>query len=110
MNTNSVWKPDHDVIQKSQIVRWLRELGHNVDLDQPASAVNDLIRWSQEESADFWHELMEDLGIVWSTPYENVLDTSRGPEWADWFQGGKTNIALNCVDLLQRRPLIESLS
>lgn len=91
--------PEADMIQKSQIVRWLRKLGRDVDLDHPAGAINDLIRWSQEESGEFWHELMKDLGVVWSTPYEKVLDTSKGPEWADWFQGGKTNIALNCVDL-----------
>ena len=76
------------MIQKSQIVRWLRKLGRDVDLDHPAGAINDLIRWSQEESGEFWHELMKDLGVVWSTPYEKVLDTSKGPEWADWFQGG----------------------
>ena len=76
------------MIQKSQIVRWLRKLGRDVDLDHPTGAINDLIRWSQEESGEFWHELMKDLGVVWSTPYEKVLDASKGPEWADWFQGG----------------------
>ena len=26
-----------------------------------------------------------------------MLDVSRGPEWAEWFVGGKLNIASNCV-------------
>ena len=27
-----------------------------------------------------------------------MLDTSRGPEWAAWFTGGRLNIAHNCLD------------
>src|SRR5690606_6494299 len=34
----------------------------------------------------------------WYREYETTLDTSRGNAWADWFIGGETNIALNCVD------------
>ena len=36
--------------------------------------------------------------FAWYREYETTLDTSRGNAWADWFIGGETNIALNCVD------------
>ena len=41
---------------------------------------------------------MRDLDIEFSTPYERVIDMSRGPEWATWFVGGRTNVARQCVD------------
>src|SRR5262249_18910711 len=31
-------------------------------------------------------------------PYTQVLDASGGPEWAQWFTGGRLNIAHNCLD------------
>ena len=47
----------------------------------------------------FWDAVVRDLGISFLTPYEQVLDTSRGVEWATWFLGGKTNLAHQCVDV-----------
>jgi acetyl-CoA synthetase len=37
-------------------------------------------------------------GIDWFSPYEKVLDTSKGVEWSQWFVNGKLNIAWNCLD------------
>jgi acetyl-CoA synthetase len=53
----------------------------------------------------FWPAAIEDMGLEFSTPWEQVLDVSRGPEWATWFVGGKLNIAWNCVHRwAERRP------
>ena len=41
--------------------------------------------------------MIEDLGLEFSEPWERVVDTSRGSEWATWFTGGKLNLAWNCV-------------
>jgi acetyl-CoA synthetase len=41
---------------------------------------------------------VRDLDLEFSTPYEEVMDLSRGPEWATWFVGGRTNVARQCVD------------
>ncbi len=94
-----IWSPSSNVIESSQIARWMEVLGRPLDTQQPEVAVSQLIEWSQSEPEAFWDALMKDLGVVWSTPYEKVLDQSKGPEWADWFVGGRTNLALNCVDL-----------
>ena len=94
-----IWSPNSNVIESSQIARWMEVLGRPLDTQQPEMAVSQLIEWSQNEPEAFWDALLKDLGVVWSTPYEKVLDLSRGPEWADWFVGGRTNLALNCVDL-----------
>ena len=45
----------------------------------------------------FWPAAIEDMGIEFIEPWHEVVDASRGPEWATWFVGGKLNIAWNCV-------------
>ena len=45
------------------------------------------------------------MGLEFSEPWDEVVDLSRGPEWATWFVGGKVNIAWNCVHRwAERRP------
>ncbi len=56
-----------------------------------------LVRRSQEDPEWFWPAAIEDMGLEFSQPWEQVVDRSRGPEWATWFVGGKLNIAWNCV-------------
>jgi acetyl-CoA synthetase len=58
----------------------------------------ELIARSTADIAWFWDAVVRDLGLEFSTPYERVLDTSRGIEWATWFGGGSVNLAHNCVD------------
>src|SRR5687767_2911887 len=56
------------------------------------------LRFSREDPERFWGELMRDMGVDWFEPYHHVADISRGPEWSQWFPGGKLNIAHNCLD------------
>src|SRR5205823_14841079 len=58
---------------------------------------HDLHRISIEEPERFWPVLIEDLGLEFSEPWSDVVDASRGPEWARWFVGGTLNLAWNCV-------------
>jgi acetyl-CoA synthetase len=39
----------------------------------------------------FWDALVKELGIVWSTPYDAVMDTSAGLPFTRWFPGGLLN-------------------
>ena len=56
------------------------------------------LRFSRDEPERFWGELMREMEVRWFQPYSHVLDASRGPEWTQWFVGGRLNIADNCVD------------
>ena len=49
---------------------------------------HELHRVSVEEPERFWPELIDDLGLEFSQPWERVLDVTDGPEWAKWFVGG----------------------
>ncbi len=53
---------------------------------------------SVDEPEWFWDAVVRFLDVPFATPYASVLDTSRGPEWATWFNGGRMNVADLCVD------------
>jgi acetyl-CoA synthetase len=85
-----VWKPTDHYVNKSNMSRFMRKHG--------IQTAEDLIKRSIDDIEWFWDAASKDLNIEWFKPYEKVLDTSKGIEWARWFIGGKLNIAHNCVD------------
>jgi acetyl-CoA synthetase len=85
-----VWRPSEDYVERANVTRFMRANG--------IDAYESLVRRSVEDVAWFWDAVVRDLGIEFSTPYERVLDTSKGIEWATWFVGGRLNLAHNCVD------------
>ena len=84
-----IWRPSDDVRDGSNAMRLARRLGFDDYWE--------LVRFSAEEPERFWPEAISDMGLEFSQPWEQVLDVSRGPEWARWFVGGKLNLAWNCV-------------
>ncbi len=92
-----VWTPSEETLARANVVRLMRRHGYDDYWE--------LQRRSQEELEWFWPAAIEDMGLEFSTPWKQVLDVSRGPEWATWFIGGKLNIAWNCVHRwAERRP------
>jgi acetyl-CoA synthetase len=85
-----IWEPSRDFIEQTNVWRFLRRLGF--------SDRETFLRFSREEPERFWDEIMREMDVQWSTPYHHVLDASNGPAWAEWFVGGKLNIAQNCLD------------
>jgi len=85
-----IWEPSRDFIERTNVWRFMRSLGFE---DRDA-----FLRFSRDEPERFWDEMLREMGVEWFTPYRQVLDASRGPEWARWFLGGRTNIAHNCLD------------
>jgi acetyl-CoA synthetase len=85
-----IWEPSREFIEQTNVWRFLRRLGF---ADRES-----FLRFSREEPERFWDEMMREMGVEWFAPYERVLDTSQGPEWARWFVGGRLNIAHNCLD------------
>lgn len=85
-----VWKPTKQYVDNSNIMRFMRKHGIQT-LEELTKRSTDQIEW-------FWDAASKDLNIEWFKPYEKVLDSSKGIEWARWFIGGKLNITHNCVD------------
>ena len=77
------WSPTEEQAHSSQLWRFMQ--AHGCD-SYPA-----LCRRAAEEGEWFWDALVKDLGIVWSTPYRAVMDTSKGVPFTRWFAGGRLN-------------------
>jgi acetyl-CoA synthetase len=91
-----IWEPSPEFIERTNIYRFMRRLGF--------SSREQFLRFSREEAEAFWDQLVKEIKIEWFAPYEKVLDTCRGVEWARWFTKGKLNIAWNCLDRHARGP------
>ncbi|MGB2952674.1 MAG: AMP-binding protein, partial [Gaiellaceae bacterium] len=92
-----VWTPSPEVLERANVVRLIQKLG--------CDDYWELVRLSQDAPEVFWPAAIEDMGIEFSRPWDEVVDLSRGPEWATWFVGGKLNLAWNCVHRwAERRP------
>jgi acetyl-CoA synthetase len=92
-----IWTPSDEVLERANVVRLMRR--HGIE------DYWELVRRSQEAPEWFWPAAIEDMGLEFSQPWEQVYDGSRGPEWTTWFVGGKLNVAWNCVHRwAERRP------
>jgi acetyl-CoA synthetase len=85
-----IWEPSPEFVRQTNVWRFMERLGFR---DHGA-----FLQFSREEPERFWDEIMREMNVEWFEPYQQTLDASRGPEWAQWFVGGKINIAHNCLD------------
>jgi acetyl-CoA synthetase len=85
-----IWEPSREFVENTNVWRFMQRLGFT---DRES-----FLRFSREDPERFWAEMMREIGVDWFAPYSQVMDVSRGPEWATWFTGGKLNIAHNCLD------------
>jgi acetyl-CoA synthetase len=92
-----VWTPTPEVLERSNVVRLMRK--HGID------DYRKLVQRSIDDPEWFWPAAVEDMGIEFFEPWEQVLDGSAGPEWTTWFTSGKLNIAWNCVHRWAASPL-----
>ncbi len=84
-----VWSPSDEVREHANLTRLLRRLG--------CGDYHELHRVSVDDPERFWPAAIEDMGILFSQPWERVLDTSRGKEWTTWFEGARLSLAETCV-------------
>src|SRR5438093_1823112 len=77
------WRPTERYLARSRLRRFAEECGHG--------DFASLYRWSVEDLDGFWRAVDRDLGLVWRSPYERVLDSSRGIPWTTWWIGGRMN-------------------
>jgi acetyl-CoA synthetase len=85
-----IWSPPPEVAARANVTRFMKAHG--------IATREDLHRRSVADIAWFWDAILKDLGVEWFTPYRQVVDRSKGMEWASWFLGGSLNIVHNCID------------
>ena len=90
MTVAEAWRPDPAAIATTNLGRFMRSHG--------IATFDELTARSIGEPEWFWPAVIDFLRLPFSTPFDSVVDTSRGIEWATWFNGGTMNLAAWCVD------------
>src|SRR5688572_4182214 len=85
-----LWAPRPEAVAAANITRFMK--AHRI------ATLPDLHRRSVADVEWFWDAALKDLGVEWYQPYRQVLDKSKGMEWASWFLDGKLNVVHNCID------------
>lgn len=85
-----VWEPTGEYLERSRLMRFMKRHGIATWEELMARSTDDVV-W-------FWGATLEDLGIEFYEPYEQIVDLSDGKPWARWCVGGKMNIVHNCLD------------
>jgi acetyl-CoA synthetase len=97
-----VWEPTPEYIENANVTRLMRAHG--------IGDFHELVTRSQDDIEWYWNAAIEDLGIDFSTPYSQLLDTSDGIAFARWFVGGRINLVYNTVDRHAASPLASNLA
>ncbi|NUZ07510.1 AMP-binding protein [Piscinibacter koreensis] len=90
------WLPLAATIAGSNLTAFIRHTGQP---DLPS-----LQRRADADPAWLMEQVLGFCDFRFYKPYERMLDTSRGIEWARWCVGGTTNIVLNCIDRHRGTP------
>ncbi len=72
---------------------WVRERAHIKSMDE----YEEMYRRSVEDPEGFWAEQAEEF-LYWHKKWDTVLDYEFETPRVEWFKGGKTNVAYNCID------------
>ncbi len=84
------WRPPPEHVAGTNLARFWTRLG----LD----SYDALQAWALDDVGRFWDAVLDDLGIEFSVPYAQVLDTSDGIERPRWYVGGRMNVVHNALD------------
>ncbi|WP_336345820.1 AMP-binding protein [Halalkalicoccus ordinarius] len=88
--TEIVHEPSEEFVESTNVHAFMREHGIE-DYDTLIERTTGEMEW-------FWDELVDHLGIEFYEEYDRVRDDSNGPQFADWYPGGRLNVAHNVVD------------
>src|SRR5437899_2491765 len=84
-----VWSPTDQQARESRLWRFVHQLR--------CASYPELCQRAAKNPPWFWDALVKDLGIIWSTPYREVMDTSPGIPLTRWFPGGLLNAYASAV-------------
>ena len=90
------WTPSSDIVAASNLTAFMRHCGEH--------ELAALERRADADPAWLMQRVFEFCDLRFYKPYEQMLDTSRGIEWARWCVGGTTNVVLNCIDRHRGTP------
>jgi acetyl-CoA synthetase len=84
------YEPDPAFVESTNVYAFMQD--HDIaDYDELVERTTGDIDW-------FWDEVVDYLGIEFYEPYDEVRDDSAGPQFTDWYPGGRINVAHNVLD------------
>jgi len=93
-----VYEPADDVIEGSNVYEFMQKHGIESFEELHRRSVENVEGVGASGLDWFWDEVVDHLGLEFDEPYDTVRDASDGPQFTDWYVGGKLNIAHNVVD------------
>ncbi|MFO7929993.1 MAG: acetoacetate--CoA ligase, partial [Desulfosalsimonas sp.] len=90
-----LWQPSSERIRNTAMMKFMSRI--NSRYSKEFREYSDLYEWSVENISDFWAELWEYAGIVYSRKYDRVVDDPYKMPGARWFEGAKLNFAENLL-------------
>ncbi|XP_054166968.1 acetoacetyl-CoA synthetase-like [Oppia nitens] len=95
MDPKLMWSPGMFGTTKMDVFRNII----NEKFDLELSSYSDLYQWSVDNYADFWEQFSNFSDIIYTSPYETVVDKSKTiDELPEWFSGAKLNYAQNVLE------------
>ena len=85
-----VWRPTQEYLTRSRLLGFMRR--HGIE------KYPEFLQRSVDDPEWFWAAVVEDIDFQFYEPFRQVLDLSRGKEWARWFTGGRLNYVHNALD------------
>ncbi|SEW02094.1 AMP-binding protein [Natrinema salifodinae] len=93
-----VHEPDREFVESTNVYDFMETYGID-DYDDLIERTTTEVEGEPESGLDwFWDELVDYLGIEFYEAYDEVRDSSEGPQFTDWYVDGELNIAHNVVD------------
>jgi len=89
-NLQEVWQPDPNTFSSAPLGRMAAKYGLST-----AESVHE--RAAQDPNW-YWEAAAKDVGLRWLRQYDDIIDLSRGPEFAHFFPGGQLNWSDYAVD------------
>jgi acetoacetyl-CoA synthetase len=91
-----LWVPSEERIAQANITAYMKFLSEKY-AKQSFKTYKELYEWSVNNIPDFWASVWEFCGIVFSKPYEEVVDDPFKMPGAKWFRGAQLNFAENLL-------------
>jgi acetyl-CoA synthetase len=91
-----VWTPTAEYIEAANVTRLANTYRIGSLAELRARSVAD-IGW-------YWDAVVQDLQLPFRSPYDRVVDVTRGIEHPDWFVGGTLNVVDACLTRWVRDP------
>ncbi|TYT61460.1 AMP-binding protein [Natrialba swarupiae] len=93
-----VHDPDEAFAESTNVAAFMREYGID-DYDELIERTTTDLDSEPESGVDwFWDEVVDYLGIEFDQAYDRVRNDEDGPQFTDWYPGGRLNVAHNVVD------------